>query len=149
MTEPSLHKDLDHQPPDWVRPESIYFITVCAEPRHFNHFCNSTLGPIVLESIGYRHKAGLWFCHLAVLMPDHIHLLLSFPDIPSFAKVIGDWKHRMARSHFIPWQENFFDHRLRDDESLDQKASYILLNPVRARLVSEAKDWPYVWMPKG
>ncbi|MCE0498916.1 MAG: hypothetical protein LV481_13330 [Methylacidiphilales bacterium] len=80
-------------------------------------------------------------------MPDHVHLLLSFPDMPSFAKVMGDWKRWLAIHHAISWQENFFEHRLRKEESLMQKGDYILQNPVRAGLVKEAKDWPYVWMP--
>jgi REP element-mobilizing transposase RayT len=80
-------------------------------------------------------------------MPDHIHLLLSFPDIPSYSRKIGDWKHYLSHFHGVVWQENFFDHRLRDQENFGQKSDYILYNPVRAGLVQDAKDWPYVWMP--
>jgi putative transposase len=141
-------KRLHHQVPHWVRETPIYFITVCAEPRQINHFCNSRLGPAVLESIGHRHRIGVWFCDLAVLMPDHVHLLLSFPEPPPFSQVIGDWKRWLAVGHGVSWQENFFDHRLRKEESLMEKGDYVLLNPVRAGLVSNAQDWPYVWMPK-
>jgi REP element-mobilizing transposase RayT len=81
-------------------------------------------------------------------MPDHIHLLLSIsPDQP-MAKVIGLWKHWLAREHGVIWQPNFFDHRLRNEESINQKGDYILQNPVRAGLVGRAEDWPYVWMPE-
>jgi len=80
-------------------------------------------------------------------MPDHVHFLLSFPDIPSFARVMGEWKKWITKKHSIAWQENFFDHRLRDDEHFGQKADYILQNPVRAGLVSNAKEWAYQWMP--
>jgi putative transposase len=142
-----IHKDMDHEPPDWIGPGSIYFITVCAEKRNINHFCNPTLGPILLESIHHRHKREIWYCHLAVLMPDHIHLLLSFPDIPSFSGIIGSWKHWLTRVHAISWQENFFDHRIRQEESLGEKAEYILMNPVRAGLIDKLEDWPYVWRP--
>jgi hypothetical protein len=41
------------------------------------------------------------------------------------------------------WQRDFFDHRLRDDESFEEKAAYILNNPVRAGLVNRFEDWPY------
>jgi len=80
-------------------------------------------------------------------MPDHVHLLLSFPDIPSFLRVIGEWKKWLTKHQQTSWQENFFDHRLRDEENIGQKAEYILQNPVRAGLAKEAKDWPYTWMP--
>jgi hypothetical protein len=43
----------------------------------------------------------------------------------------------------IAWQRNFFDHRLRHDESLDEKVAYIRENPVRAGLIAEGEEWPY------
>ena len=69
-------------------------------------------------------------------MPDHCHALITFPASGSpWTKVVRDWKHWLARSLGIRWQIDFFDHRLRNDESQDEKASYILANPVRAGLV--------------
>ena len=46
----------------------------------------------------------------------------------------------------IPWQRDFFDHRLRHEESffLKKKATYIRLNPVRAGLVAIPEEWPHV-----
>jgi len=79
-------------------------------------------------------------------MPDHIHLMVSFPDLPSFSGVIGSWKHWLSRKHHITWQENFFDHRIRKEESFAEKADYILQNPVRAGLIAKAEDWPYLWI---
>jgi putative transposase len=43
----------------------------------------------------------------------------------------------------IQWQRDFFEHRLRSDESYREKADYILANPVREGLVKEVKDWSY------
>jgi putative transposase len=146
MMEEPMHKPMDHQPPHWVRDDAIFFITVCAEPRGLNQFCHTVVGMEILKTIRHYHEREGWFCHLVVLMPDHIHLLLSFPDIPSFARPIGEWKKWLVKRHGISWQENFFDHRLRREESLGEKADYILQNPVRAGLVKEAKDWPYTWM---
>ena len=107
------------------------------------------MGSAILDSVKHRNEKQIWFCHLVVLMPDHIHLMLSFPDLPSFSGVIGSWKHWLSRQHHISWQENFFDHRIRKDESFGVKADYILQNPVRAGLVDKAEDWPYVWMGEG
>jgi hypothetical protein len=41
-------------------------------------------------------------------------------------------------------QEGFFDHRIRSNESAEEKRQYILMNPVRAGLVARPEDWPYV-----
>jgi putative transposase len=80
-------------------------------------------------------------------MPDHVHFLLSFRNEETYQKIIGDWKRSVARRHGIKWQDNFFEHRLRGEKSLDQKARYLESNPVRAGLVLEVKDWPYFWQP--
>ena len=74
-------------------------------------------------------------------------MLLNFPDGKQLSRVISEWKGWLGRYHGIPWQRNFFDHRLRDDENFAEKAEYILQNPVRAGLVNDAKDWPYIWRP--
>jgi len=79
-------------------------------------------------------------------MPDHMHLIVSFPDAPSISKVIGEWKRWLSRAYKISWQPNFFDHRLRSELDRD-KGDYILHNPVRAGLVAKAEDWPWFWMP--
>jgi REP element-mobilizing transposase RayT len=140
-------KRLDHEPPEWVGSEAEYFITVCAQPRGRNHFCHPSVGPIILESIGRRNEQPIWFCHLAILMPDHIHLLLSFPpEVASFSRVIANWKHWLSHQHAISWQENFFDHRIRGRENYGEKVDYIRQNPVRARLVGRAEDWPYAFV---
>ncbi len=80
-------------------------------------------------------------------MPDHIHLLVSVSEDSSLSLVIGMWKHWLKFTQSIDWQRNFFDHRVRDEENMKQKAEYILQNPVRAGLVENSQDWPYFWIP--
>ena len=73
-------------------------------------------------------------------------MLVSFPDLASFAHVIGSWKHWLSHQHGIQWQGNFFDHRIRKDDPFGFKADYILQNPVRAGLIEKAENWPYLWI---
>jgi hypothetical protein len=40
-------------------------------------------------------------------------------------------------------QPSFTNHRIRDSEDYERHRSYILLNPVRARLALDAGDYPY------
>jgi putative transposase len=80
-------------------------------------------------------------------MPDHLHTLVSFPSDKDMTAVISQWKEFLAKKLDIHWQRDFFDHRLRSDESLRDKADYILQNPVRRGLVARAEDRSYVWMP--
>jgi putative transposase len=135
--------NLDHRSPEWVDVPT-YFITICTQDRGRNQLCTDSAQEI-LRSVEVYHEKQRWYCDLAVLMPDHAHFLLSFNQPEIYAKIVGDWKRWVNRHHGIRWQENFFEHRLRKEESLDQKARYIINNPVRAGLVKDAKDWPYFW----
>jgi hypothetical protein len=61
---------------------------------------------------------------------------------------IGDWKRYHARRNGILWQENFFDHRLRNHlAELDAKYTYIRDNPVVLGLCDRTEDWPWQWSP--
>ena len=70
-------------------------------------------------------------------------MLATFGPEASMEKIIRSWKRYTARHAGIHWQRDFFDHRLRDDENFKDKATYILDNPVRARLIEHSEDWPY------
>ena len=80
-------------------------------------------------------------------MLDHVHLLVSFSEDSEIEKLIRNWKHWTARHLNFRWQRDFFEHRLRSDESLDEKAAYILENPVRSGLPATPENWPYRFVP--
>jgi REP-associated tyrosine transposase len=138
-------KRLPHQVPPWVDRSAVFFVTVCALPRGRNTLCQPNLAERLWETVVFRQKLGHWWVHLFLLMPDHLHMLVSFPDDRRMDKVVSAWKRYLARQESIQWQRDFFDHQLRSQESLSQKSEYILHNPVRAGLVQTAGEWPYVW----
>lgn len=82
-----------------------------------------------------------------LLMPDHLHALLSFPLPEDMRKVVAGFKEMVAKRIAIEWQRDFFDHRLRNDESFDEKVHYIRMNPVRKGLVAKPEEWPWIWLP--
>ena len=55
------------------------------------------------------------------------------------------WKRFVATNSQVVWQRDFFDHRLRSDESYLEKAHYIRMNPVRAGLVPVQEEWKWIW----
>jgi putative transposase len=140
---------LNHELPPWAPRDSAYLITACAHYRVRNSFCHPELGAEMLETIRWRNDSGIWYCELAVLLPDHIHLILNVPDETLLAKAIRDWKSWLARRHGIRWQKNFFDHRLRNEVEVAEKAGYVWSNPVRAGLTVRAEDWPYTFLAAG
>lgn len=84
---------------------------------------------------------------MILIMPDHLHALLAVPPDRQLARTIATWKSYQTKSLGIDWQSGFFDHRLRSDESLHEKAHYIRMNPVRAGLVQRPEAWPHMWSP--
>ena len=116
-------------------------------PRGENQLCPRFVADVLFETVAFRHTRGDWFVHLLLLMPDHIHGLVSFPRDAALRKVISTWKEIAAKKTGIRWQRDFFDHRLRDNEGYAEKAHYIRMNPVRAGLISDRAAWPYVWEP--
>jgi REP element-mobilizing transposase RayT len=104
--------------------------------------------------VGHRDR---FILHAAVVMPDHVHLLLTpalddqgntfgFAEIMSAIK--GASSHRinleLGRKGRL-WQAESFDRLIRTSESLRQKAEYICENPVRAGLTTSADDYKWIW----
>jgi putative transposase len=144
-------KRLPHDVPLFVDlRREIYFITIGCAERNRNELAVPKVAAALYHSIVYQNQRRVWFAHLFMLMPDHVHALLSFPpEGKPIKEVIRLWKHWTAVKIGIHWQRDFFEHRLRHDESRREKADYILNNPVRAGLVGSASDWPYVWWADG
>jgi putative transposase len=76
-------------------------------------------------------------------MPDHLHGIVIFPERFEIQKMIREWKRWLTRQYQFAWQDGFFEHRLRSQDSAVEKAEYIRMNPVRAGLVENADSWPF------
>ena len=111
---------------------------------------------IVLECC-LKENSRKFDLHTVVVMPDHAHLLLSplrdadgwsfsLPQIMHAIKGASARKINLLLNRRGPvWQEEFFDHVLRSNDSLAKKADYICQNPVRAGLVKKESEYPWLW----
>ncbi|MFI5356357.1 MAG: REP-associated tyrosine transposase [Opitutales bacterium] len=142
-----MRKSLPHHVPSWVKPGSQCFLTLCGATRGENQFCHQEIAAKLFASVAHRQRETIWFVRLLVLMPDHLHFLLSLPPDRALTPTIRLWKGYLARQAGIRWQRDFFEHRLRNDGMWEEKARYMRENPVRAGLVADPKAWPYVWEP--
>ena len=138
-------KHLPHLPPPWVADDSCFFITINAQPKRVNQLVIPARAGRILQSVAFYHGEGMWWSHLFLLMPDHLHALLSVAPDRTLTHTIRAWKSWQAKTCGIKWQTGFFEHRIRSNQSFEEKAAYIRQNPVRAGLVSRAEDWPFVW----
>src|SRR5262245_27751672 len=140
-------KTLSHSVPQWVIEGSWYFITINCLPRGNNQLARAETGNAVLAALRHNHDKLLWHCRLGLLMPDHLHAIMAFPRDPGMKTVITNWKRFVAGQHGVDWQRDFFDHRLRDPHELEEKTSYIWMNPVRKGLCQQSDEWPWVYRP--
>jgi REP-associated tyrosine transposase len=142
-----LRKRLDHTTHFAGRFGAIYFITICCQQRRSNQLCDKKISDVLFDTARIYHERGRWNLNLLLLMPDHLHGLIGVDGRDSLSELIRDYKRITAKLAGVRWQRNFFDHRLRRDESLTEKFAYICQNPVRAGLVHKECDWPYVFIP--
>lgn len=141
---PVGRKTLPHDPPLGIDPaDHIYFITICAATRGGAPLQVPAIE--ILTSVREYEKQGRWFARIFLIMPDHVHALLRFPPASSMRETVRGWKRWTARFLRVKRQDGFFDHRLRNDESLDDKARYIWENPVRSGLVENPETWPHFY----
>ena len=90
-----------------------------------------------------------WLVGEATVMPNHIHLLILRQNSDfSLKEILERFKGRSARwinqalgrsGRF--WQEDWFDRWMRHEGELTKTIDYIRNNPVKAKLVSEWKDY--------
>ena len=142
-------KSLPHEVPLWLDPnKEDYFVTICCQERGRNQLATPEIAPALIDTLKHRNDRQIWYAHLAVVMPDHVHFILSFGRMDKrMQAIMSKWKEWTAKTLGIRWQRDFFEHRLRRDESFREKADYVLANPVRAGLVKRWEDWPYVFIP--
>jgi REP-associated tyrosine transposase len=126
----------------------LYFVTFCTHERQQFLAKDEVHTAFVL----FAKRAEETFnvavgCY--VIMPDHVHLFVRGDYNFKVGQWIGALKQALAKAAMLPrargqiGEEGFFDHVLRTDESYSQKWNYVCENPVRARLVKSAADWPY------
>jgi putative transposase len=98
---------------------------------------------LFLEILQHYRREGRYKLHAFVVMPDHIHLVLTTADLPATMKLIkGGFSHRLA-SKLPTWQRGYTDHLITNRDHLESRRTYIHQNPVRANLVPAAELYPH------
>lgn len=92
-----------------------------------------------------------WYgCSIAgyVVMPEHVHLLISEPERKPLSVVLQMLKqitsHKLRRNG-LPrfWQVRYYDFPVWSEPKRVEKLRYIHRNPVRRELVDRPEDWPW------
>jgi putative transposase len=100
----------------------------------------------VLEAMRERYRFAVIGY---VVMPEHVHLLISEPQIGNPSTVVQAvklgfsqrWSAKTGFSgHF--WQRRFYDFNLWSQRKEVEKLKYMHRNPVVRGLVADPADWP-------
>ncbi len=146
--------DYRRKMPHYQKAGRAMFVTFCKGTRYpFSPQARDAVLRHCLHDHGKRYEL-----HAAVVMPDHVHLLLmplrdekGWPyGLPSILKALKGASARsinqLSGSNGQVWQQESFDHVPRSQESFDETLEYIRQNPVRRGLVTKPEDYPWLWV---
>ena len=132
-----------------VFPGATYFVTTKTwqnTPIFQVHQVAQTLIEKMLE---YRDKCS-YQLHEFVVMPNHLHLLLTPGPSTSLERVMQLIKggssheiHRLTGTASPTWQSGFHESRVRDARDCKAKVDYIHFNPVVAKLSERPEGWAF------
>ena len=135
---------------------SYVFLTIITHKRR----------PILVENIellrnAFRNVKELYAFEIVacVVLPEHLHLILSPEKIENYPKIISSIKHSFSRSLDIKvndlseskikkrekgvWHRRYFEHTIIDENDLNKHLDYVHYNPAKHGLVADTKDWEY------
>jgi putative transposase len=130
-------------------PPGTYFLTFCTW-HHRKLFPVEAYARLFLKTLFHYRREGHYLLHAFVLMPDHVHLLLTPAQAVTIERAVqlikGGYSYALGtligRKSEI-WQRGFTDHRIRDAQDFIHHQAYIHQNPVVTRFVAKASEYRY------
>jgi putative transposase len=120
----------------WSSAGVRYFVTCCTAGRR-SGLDRGNIGGSVRDAVIASDAASDTATIAFVLMPDHFHWLCELGNRLSLGRVVAKLKAQTRATlaeNALEWQRDFFEHRLRPEESVEDYARYVYLNPFRAPL---------------
>jgi putative transposase len=131
-----------------ISPPGMYFVTFSTFQRR-SLFAVESYARLFLKTLYAYRRQGKFELHAFVLMPDHVHLLLTpAPDITlerAMQLIKGGYSHAVGVeiSRREIWQKGFTDHRIRDAQDFAGHRLYIHHHPVMGKLVASPPEYRY------
>ena len=127
-----------------------HFVTFSCYRRQ-PHLKTQAICALFLETLEQTRQQFSLHVYGYIVMPEHVHLLLSEPSSGSLADALQFLKLSSAKQfisrehveggHF--WQKRYYDRNLRSDSDFTEKLRYIHRNPVKRGLCEKPEDWPW------
>jgi len=145
--------------PHWQGPGETYFVRFSLSDPRIADLTDETLAPHVISALRhYDGKRHLLFDY--TVMPNHIHCILKplesdegahnllgvLSSVKHFSAV---WINRVLQRRGRLWQEDSYDHVVRNLQDYEEKSLYIYMNPVKAGLAQDPAQWPWWGLGSG
>jgi len=132
-----------------VTSHSTYFLTAGTFNKT-NCLQSERMAELFCRTLFRYRDDGKLQLHAFVVMPNHIHLLLTVPSDLTLERVMqfikGGFSFEAGKLFGIRgpiWQKSFVDRRVRGLVEYTKFIDYIHQNPVRAGLVQTAEEFGY------
>src|SRR5437588_799361 len=94
---PFLRKVLDHEAHFAARFGATYLLTICCRERRRNQLCHRAVAEQIFRTAAAYDQQQKWYVDLLLLMPDHLHGLISIGGDESLATTIGNFKRATTK----------------------------------------------------
>ena len=108
------------------------------------------MAELFIEVLRSYMRAEKMTVHDFVIMPNHVHILMTLPGEMSLEKAMqlikGSFSFRAnkeLRFRGEIWQRGYSDVQILDDKSFQQHREYIENNPVKAGLANLPEEYPF------
>jgi REP element-mobilizing transposase RayT len=143
--------------PHWEEPGATYFLTLCVKRGVEIDLTWPALARLVIDALRHFDDDHYWLYDYTI-MPDHVHVILKpivrearTKHLWRILQSLKAWTARRINeqlARFGPvWQDETYDHIIRDRHDYENAAGYIYQNPCTDGLVADPADWP--WWGKG
>jgi putative transposase len=130
-------------------PPGTYFATFSTRRRR-KLFVVENYARMFLKTLYRYRREGRYELHAFVVMPEHVHLLLTPATDIAIERAIqlikGAYSHELGgvigRDQEI-WERGFTDHRIRNEMDFVHHRNYIHRNPVERRIVTDSTEYRY------
>ena len=121
-----------------------HFVTFCCYHRRPSFTTNTSKR--TFENALERIRGSFDLCVYGyVVMPEHVHLLLTEPPAQPLSKAIASIKREVSRlSPQTPfWLPRYYDFNVFTQNKRIEKLKYIHRNPVARALAGKPEDYPW------